>query len=447
MDPAAHRNAAEPQPQLLIVDDNPVNRQILTRILKDSYRLQLAEDGQQCLQHLHAGNIDLVLLDLNMPHKSGFDVLAQIESSPPPDPPTFIVVSADNDPATISRALQQGASDYVATPFNREELLARVGTHLALRSREQELERRVQQRTAELEAANRELKNAQDQLILAEKMASLGQLSASIAHEINNPIGYIHSNLDSLKDYLDDLLQLLDLYQRTEIYLADTASRQALQQLQTDINLPFLKSDVRQLIEDALTGARQVKQIIADLKVFSHHSQPREWEQASLAEIIHSVLNIVHSEIKSTAQVNLSLEPDLPDIECLTTQLYQVLTNLVLNAAQAIEARTACSQVQGCIAIEACRSPDKPNSLDICIRDNGIGMEESTLKRIFEPFFTTKRAGKGTGLGLSVSYGIIEAHNGTIHADSQPGSGSCFTLQLPIQQTRSPATPASGPEP
>lgn len=412
---------------ILIVDDNSVNRQVLTFILQDLYpNLQVAEDGVQCLEQLNQHQFDLVLLDLNMPLKSGFDVLEDIHSSNPEHRPAFIVVSADNNPTTISRALKLGASDYVTTPFNRDELLARVRTHLALHSREQDLEERVKQRTAELEATNRELQDTQSQLILAEKMASLGQLSAGIAHEINNPIGYIRSNMNTLMDYTNSVAALLDKYQQVEPLISDAGVREELAQIRTDMQLEFLREDVPQLIKDSLTGAQRVKQIASDLKVFSHPEQ-HSWEPLDLRECFSSVLNIVNSEVKYKADTQLSIDDAVPSIECITPQIYQVFTNLLVNAAQSIEGH-------GTIDIKVTVPVRPKNRVKIVITDTGSGMTEEVVSRIFDPFFTTKGVGEGTGLGLSVSYGIIESHHGHINVTSTPGKGSCFTVLLPIQQ-------------
>ncbi|GAB3091926.1 response regulator [Aestuariicella hydrocarbonica] len=423
-------------PSILIVDDSSVNRKVMSFILQSAYdRLHTVDDGQQCLDALNQTPFDLVLLDLNMPAKNGFEVLQTVRATATPKSdsgrhtPAFIVVSADNNPDTISRALQLGAADYVTTPFNRDELLARVKTHLALRSREQDLEARVQQRTSELEATNQALQKAQNQLIQAEKMVSLGQLSAGIAHEINNPIGYILSNLDSLQDYMQDVVKLIGQYQQAEPYISDASARKQLQNLQDSINVPFLKEDVQQLITDSLSGARQVKQIIADLKVFAHHPQNRQWEKVSLESCIRSVLNMIKNEIKYKAEIHLDLEAALPSIDGVTTQIYQVMTNLLVNAAQAIPVDR-----HGDVFIQTRNLQPAEDAIEISIRDTGTGMDDDVLSKIFDPFFTTKEVGQGTGLGLSVSYGFIEAHHGRIEVHSEPGRGSHFVVTLPISQ-------------
>lgn len=414
-----------PAPTLLITDDNPVNRKALNFILREAYpNIIETGDGESCLHRLKNHDIDLLLLDLNMPNKSGFDVLEELNENPIPcrdsHRPAIIVVSADNQPSTISRALKLGASDYITTPFNRDELLARVKTHLALRMREQDLEDRVTERTHELEAANQRLKQTQNQLIQAEKMVSLGQLAAGVAHEINNPIGYINSNLGSLESYLEDYRKLASAYKHTEII---TTSKEA-QDIQNNIDFEHTNNEVEQIIHDSLTGVRRVRQIVADLKVFSHPEQ-QEWQQLNINECIHSVLNIVHSEVKYKADVQLNLAEPIIEIECITTRIYQVITNLLVNAAQAIE-------TFGKINIST-EHADK--QLIIKIEDTGSGMSPDVLNKIFDPFYTTKPVGEGTGLGLSVSYGIIESHGGKILVESTEGEGTCFTLRLPVKQT------------
>lgn len=208
---------------ILLVDDNDINRRLVRHILADEFpEVYEAVNGLECLSQLTKYAVDLVLLDLNMPEKSGFEVLEELPTLSLTRTPTVIVLSADNDPETISRAFHLGAADYVSTPFNRDELLARVRTHLAMHNREQYLEQRVDERTRELQAMNARLQEATAQLIQAEKMVSLGQLAAGVAHEINNPVGYINSNLDTLHAYLGDLWRLVESYEALESELPDS---------------------------------------------------------------------------------------------------------------------------------------------------------------------------------------------------------------------------------
>jgi signal transduction histidine kinase len=411
---------------ILLVDDNEINRRLVSYILSADYgAVQEAADGHQCLEALANQNFDLVLLDLNMPNKSGFEVLEELQLVSSPRSPVVIVLSADNDPETISRSFQLGAADYLTTPFNRDELLARVKTHLALHNREQYLEERVQKRTAALMETNQRLKEATSQLIQAEKMASLGQLAAGVAHEINNPVGYINSNLDTLRAYTKDLLEMIEAYRKFEMSPNDASMGETLRELRKKIDLDFLQKDIHHLIVESLQGVNHVKQIVSDLKGFSHPEE-KEWQKVDLNEVIDSSLNIVNNELKYKAEV-IKHYGELPPLQCITPQIKQVLVNLLVNAGQAIDER-------GSITIETGCDEDKQN-IYIHIQDTGQGIDDDTLQKIFDPFFTTKPVGQGTGLGLSVSYGIIQSHRGTISVASEKGKGSRFTIKLPVNQS------------
>ncbi len=425
---------ARPQ-SILLVDDNDVNRQLVRHILADSYPLVYeAADGNECLRAMEQHDVDLVLLDLNMPQKSGFEVLIEMQAMTGKRNPAVIVVSADSDPTTISRTFQLGAADYVTTPFNRYELLARVRTHLALHNREQELEERVQARTAELLESNRRLQETHGQLLQAEKMASLGQLAAGVAHEINNPVGYIGSNMDTLGNYFSDLLALIEAYQQVESSIGDIDLKDKLQELKCVLNLDFLKEDIPHLVDESLQGVDRVRQIVADLKGFSHPRQ-QQWQRVNLHDTVNSALNIVHGQLKYKAEIVRQFG-ELPDIECIAPQINQVLVNLLVNAGQAIAKHGTVT-----IATGTADSLEKPatGAVFVSVSDTGIGMSAQTQMKIFDPFFTSKPVGEGTGLGLSVSYGIVQHHRGEIRVDSTPGRGSCFTLILPIDQPGLPA--------
>jgi len=410
---------------ILLVDDNEINRRLVRYILSTDYQqVQEAADGDECLTALANYSFDLVLLDLNMPKKSGFEVLQELQLPSSPRSPVVIVLSADNDPDTISRSFQLGAADYLTTPFNKEELLARVKTHLALHNREQHLEERVQKRTAALMETNQRLKETTKQLIQAEKMASLGQLAAGVAHEINNPVGYINSNLDTLKSYVKDLLELISHHQNLEKSPNDRAAREAVKEARQRLDLDFLEEDIQHLIQESLQGVRHVKQIVSDLKGFSHPEE-KEWHSANLNELIDSTLNIANNELKYKTKIVKKYQ-ELPSVQCITPQIKQVLLNLVVNAGQAIDGK-------GCITIETGLAPSA-ETVYVNIRDDGHGIDEESLQKIFDPFFTTKAVGQGTGLGLSVSYGIIQSHSGSITVSSEKGQGSCFTINLPVKQ-------------
>lgn len=275
----------------------------------------------------------------------------------------------------------------------------------------------LKQRNKDLHEAFDKIKEVQGQLVQSEKLASVGQLAAGVAHEINNPIGYINSNLTTLKNYIDDLLELVSCYETAEPALADAAELQQIQACKQQIDLGFLKSDVLDLLNESLEGASRVKKIVQDLKDFSHSGGDDDWQWANLQTGLESTLNIVNNEIKYKARVVKEFG-DIPDIKCLPHQLNQVFMNLLVNAAHAIES-------EGIITV---RTGMEDDHVWVEISDNGKGIAPEHLNKIFDPFFTTKPVGKGTGLGLSVSYSIINKHKGKILLDSQLGKGTTFKM-------------------
>ncbi len=268
------------------------------------------------------------------------------------------------------------------------------------------------------------LQDAHTQLLQSEKMASIGQLAAGVAHEINNPVGYINSNMGSLKQYVTDMFTLLDGYKKLEALVPeDNPVRQELQTLEQKLDIEFLKEDIQNLLAESDEGIHRVKQIVNDLKDFSRlDSTERHW--SDLESGLDSTLNIVHNEIKYKADV-VKEYAGIPQIECIGSQLNQVFMNLMINGAHAIEER-------GTITIRTGTEGD--NWVWVEIADSGKGIEPEALSRIFDPFYTTKPVGKGTGLGLSLSYSIIERHGGKIEVKSEVGKGTCFRVRLPIKQ-------------
>lgn len=283
-------------------------------------------------------------------------------------------------------------------------------------------EERLAERNRELERINAELSATQQQLLQSEKMASIGQLAAGVAHEINNPIGYVHSNIGTLDTYLGDLLGLVERYQNAEASIADPVITQGLRDYRAQVDLDFLKEDVLTLLQESREGITRVKKIVQDLKDFSHVDQSREWQWADLHQGLESTLNIVANELRYKADVVKDFGP-LPEVECLPSQLNQVFMNLLVNAAHAIGPQ------RGAITV---RTGVMGERVWLEFADNGSGIPEAIQARIFEPFFTTKPVGKGTGLGLSLAYGIIQKHQGSITVHSVEGQGTTFRIELPI---------------
>jgi signal transduction histidine kinase len=285
-----------------------------------------------------------------------------------------------------------------------------------VRSRTRALSERneaLEEKTGELERALRDLEMAHSMLLQQEKMASIGLLAAGVAHELNNPIGFVHSNIGTLGRYCDKLVRVLQAYEQR---LPDDP---ALEALRREEKLSFLLEDLPALIRESLEGTERVRKIVADLKFFSHPSE-KEMVHADLNACLESTLNIVHNELKYKAKVTTDLAP-IPQVRCRPGEINQVFVNLLVNASHAIPE-------QGSIRVST-RTED--DHVVIAIADTGSGIPEEVRSHIFDPFFTTKPAGKGTGLGLTISYDIIRKHGGTLTFESECGKGTTFFIRLP----------------
>lgn len=328
---------------------------------------------------------------------------------------------------------QSEAGEFLGLIGSALDITERKNAERILIKARQRLEQEVARQTAELRATNRrlevekaeqqvlikKLQETQDQLLQSEKMASIGQLAAGVAHEINNPVAYIASNLRSLETYTGDLLRILDLYRQAEQSLAE-AQRVVIDSAKADIDLDFLREDLVQLVRESQEGTQRVKQIVQTLKDFSHVDEA-EWQWTDLIHGLDSTLSLVNNEIKYKAEV-VREYGEIPEVYCLPAQINQVFMNLFINAAQAIEE-------QGTITV---RTGHEGDQAWIDIEDTGVGIPAANLRRVFEPFFTTKPVGKGTGLGLSLSYSIVDKHKGRFEVTSKPGQGTRFRIWLPV---------------
>ena len=296
-----------------------------------------------------------------------------------------------------------------------EDVLKREASEAELRRRNDELQR-----------VNQRLQQAQEQLLQSEKMASIGQLAAGVAHEINNPIGFVQSNLGTLERYLADLGSVIAALDAAAAQLpAEHPAARAVARAKQDSDFDFLQEDLPLLLLQSREGIDRVRKIVADLKDFSRVDSGQDWQLADLRRGIESTLNIVNNEIKYRADVRLEIG-ELPQLECLPSQLNQVFLNLLVNAAQAMP-----DGRRGTITLRGGHDNDR---LWIEVEDDGKGIAAEHLGRIFDPFFTTKPVGKGAGLGLSLSYGIVQKHGGSIEVRSMPGTGTCFRVMLPLRR-------------
>ena len=296
-------------------------------------------------------------------------------------------------------------------------------------------ETELQKRHAELRQAYHRLNGAQDKLLQSEKMASIGQLAAGVAHEINNPIGYVHSNLGSLQEYLRSLFTVIETYERA-LHAPDPRSLSAeIEEVRKRLDIDFIIRDLPQLLAESREGIERVTRIVRDLKDFSYSGRGESWRRADLHAGLETTINIIWNELKYKVTLERHYG-QLPLVECLPSELNQVWMNLLLNAGHAIAER-------GTIVVSSGVEGDQ---VWIAIQDSGSGMSPEVVNRIFDPFYTTKPVGSGTGLGLSIAYSIISKHHGRIDVDSVPGHGSTFRAWLPVRQpVRQESAAGSGP--
>ena len=283
--------------------------------------------------------------------------------------------------------------------------------------------RELAQRNAELERANAQLARTQARLLQSDKLASIGQLAAGVAHEINNPIGYVHSNLGSLRGYVEALATVIEAYETALASEDPKLARDPIAALRERLDVNFVLQDLPQLLAESREGIERVRKIVEDLKDFSRAGRDESWAVIDLHKSLDTTLNIVWNELKYKAEV-IRRYGELPPVECLPSEINQVFMNLLVNAAQAIPER-------GVIEVET-EARDGHVVVRIC--DSGPGIPDEVREHMFEPFFTTKAVGAGTGLGLSISHGIVMKHRGTIEACNRESGGACFAVTLPVKR-------------
>jgi signal transduction histidine kinase len=332
-------------------------------------------------------------------------------------------VRGDGEDLTFIVTAMPLAGDYIVETYRDVTAEVRVQRRLkALLEQERrekvDLEEVVAERT-------RELREAQAQLVLQEKMSALGRLVAGIAHELNNPINFVYGNVDFLRQYMDDLLSIVDRVDRFPDLPANL--RAELDQMKQAIEYDYLVQDSRKLIRSIRTGAERTAGIVRDLKNFSR-TGGGDMQETDVIAGIETTLNLIAPLHRNRIEIRREYQPDLPKLVCNAGHIHQVFMNILTNAAQAIRG-------PGIIRIRVATLDDPPR-LQVAIGDTGEGIPKDALERITDPFFTTKEVGEGTGLGLWISDSIVNAHGGTLTCDSEVGVGSTFTVTLPLRAAK-----------
>ncbi|MEM7793617.1 MAG: response regulator, partial [Cyanobacteria bacterium P01_C01_bin.118] len=456
--------SSEQRVRILLVDDKPTNLKVLSDTLRGhDWTMLVATDGISAIEQAQYAQPSLILLDIMMPGIDGFETCQRLKANDKTQAIPIIFMTALTDAEYKVRGLEMGAVDYITKPFQQKEVVARVKLHLRLtfltqaleqknqqltqeitektaaesqlQQLTQDLEHRVEQRTAELSKSLEQLQRAQVQLVQSEKMSALGNLVAGVAHELNNPISFLQGNLEPLKDYIDDLFDLITLYQKTFPEPGDPIDNKI-----ADIELDFLQQDLAKIVLSWATGIERINNISNSLRTFSRADQ----EHKVLFDVhdgLNSTLLILKHRLKANEnrpeiQVQKQYQ-SIPEIECFAGQLNQVFMNLLANAIDTLDdistplSFDTLKTRPNVITVSTSLAPEK-DSILIQIEDNGAGIDQTIQTRIFDHLFTTKEVGRGTGLGLTIVRQIVVGkHGGSVNVTSTPGQGACFTLMLP----------------
>lgn len=419
-DPALRntRNTGFRSGSILVIDDSPTYVAALSQELRNQgYNVKSASNGPDGLRELQAQSFDCVLVDLLMPYMSGFEVCRQITAlrSTLENVPAVILLTGTANKEDMNRGLEAGADDFVTKSSDLAVLRARIQALLRRRFFQEEtlaalagreaaevravMAERLVQASLDLQESNQKLKETQAQLIQNEKMASLGQLVAGIAHEINNPLAFVLNNLFIVESGLEAIVPEIEPHLREPSFkkLRKTQAR----------------------LEEMKQGLHRVKEMVLDLRTFSRMDEG-VFQTVDVVETIDAVLLLLKHKMNGRIRVEKHYGP-ARELYCYAGRLNQVLMNLLSNAVDAIagEGKIVITTSQGA------------GSFLISVRDTGAGISEAIRSKIFDPFFTTKPVGQGTGLGLAISYGIVQDHGGSIEVQSQEGVGTEFIVKIP----------------
>ena len=408
-DAASERNHAN----LLIIDDNADNRDILRRHLeRQDYGVAAAADGPKGLELLTTGNFELVLLDVRMPGMDGFEVLKQMKLAPHLQETPVVMISALDETSSVVRCIQMGAEDYLMKPFDPVLLSARVGASLE-KKRLRDGERR---RTQELQNALDELRRTQGQLLVQEKLASLGALTAGIAHEIKNPLNFVTNFASASVEMIREIREILP---------AEEKSAPLMEKL----------GELEQYVTKIDEHGKRADRIVRGMLLHSRGKSGKP-EFVEVNDLLRDAMNLTYHGLRAQDRdFNLRLEsafdPAAGAVRAVPQELSRVFLNILNNACYAAWERkkTEGDRFQPTVSVQ---TKNCGSAVEIRIRDNGTGIPAGIRRKIFDPFFTTKPAGAGTGLGLSISHDIVvSGHHGTIGVESEPDHGTVFIVTLP----------------
>lgn len=403
--------------RILIVDDSRVVRRMFYQDLSARFDCVEAESFDDAVSQLKTQDFAVVITDIIMPGLSGIELLRKIVADFPDTP--VIVVSGVDRPQRAVDAMRVGAFDYLIKPCEIDVLEMAVDRalerrDLVLKTRRYKLD--LETRNIELVRSKEQLEHLQMQVLRHEKMASLGQLAAGVAHELNNPVGFVYSNIEILGQFIGDLADL------TRALDSDGAMSDVdVSQLKERIGYPALLDEINSILRDCRDGAERIREIVQNLRTFSRLDEA-EYKETDIHEGLDATIRLLGGYFGS-GDISLRREyGDLPPIETFSGQLNQVWMNLLVNAAQAIGPNKG--------EVTVLTRADDANVF-VEVTDTGCGIAIQDVKRIYDPFFTTKPVGAGTGLGLSISHSIMDRHGGSISVSTVLGQGTTFKVRLP----------------
>jgi two-component system NtrC family sensor kinase len=417
--PAPSPSVDEGDKRILIVDDEEIIRSLFVSCLDRSYSCSAAANSDEALAYLEREPFALVISDVIMPGRSGVELLREISTR---FPDTAVIMASGIDRTQrVLDAVRLGAYDYLLKPCDLDVLEMSVERALERRTLLRDARRYkmdLEKRNVELRQSKMKLERLQAQLVHNEKMASLGQLAAGIAHELNNPAGFIYGNMEILSECAEGLERLLGFYDAASL---PTEIAAQVGKVKAEIDYEHTLADLAMIIGDCLHGAERIRDVVQNLRIFSRLDEA-ELKKIDIHEGIESTLRLL-SRYYTAGRITLQRDyAALPPVDCYAGQLNQVWMNLLVNAAQSV----------GDSGEVLIRTQLVEEKVTITISDTGSGIAPEHLSKIFDPFFTTKPVGEGTGLGLSITYGIIERHGGSIRVESHLGRGTTFTLVLPV---------------
>ncbi len=417
---------------LLYVEDEEFTRKMFATFLQRLVGvLIVAKNGAEGVAAYREFTPDIVMTDINMPIMDGLTMVREIRTIDTGAQVPILFLTAHEEVSFLKSSITLGTTEYLVKPVNTGKLVEalrmcarQLHDEKMLREDKEQMvtfNEQLEKRVAEEVGKNRE---KDTMLLQQDKLASIGQLAAGVAHEINNPVGFIMSNLGTLKKYVENLEQYTSLLQGLVSTEGTFEAQHVVNEMSQKLNIEHIREDIENLIAESLEGTERIKQIVLDLKDFVRADEDR-LKETDLNQCVRSTANIVRSEIKYVADLSLHLNR-IPMIICNSQQINQVIANLLVNAAHAITGN-------GSITVTTL---DENDRVTLSVTDTGCGIPPEIIDRIFDPFFTTKEVGHGTGLGLNISSTIVKKHGGTIRVESEIGTGTTFTVTLPVNCRR-----------